>query len=459
MKGNKSKKALIVLIAIIMVFVFGIQCFATEIAEAETKATKITNENETENEQNNKIKYTKENPAKDGTIILNFTGLNLNKTNTYKYSLTVGNNEPEDDMWMDLTDFTNSSASIRLEGRMGKFTEIMAKSNYAKIWIKKSDEDNNLAQKIDVDLTLEAEEVVDIENADSMINGKYTGNNQSVRIMQLYAYKYNNIYKNYTGYLNNVSYKFAKVNDSEIVENWLNIKNSEGTDLSKVYSLVNSKMSIPTSGYTEATSEYLFSSKSITESEFEKRKDGLYVIYIQYRGEGYKTVYGYLIYDGMYDIATTLEEYKKNFDGNTDNNENKNETGTELTATVSYNPTESTTGIVTATIKTNKKVNKVDGWTLSDDGKTLTKTYLKNTTETLTLVDEDGKKKNVEVKISNITTKTGEDDGKDEGKDETVTPSKKIPQTGENYVIFVVAGVVVLAGVIGVIRYRKYKEI
>ena len=28
------------------------------------------------------------------------------------------------------------------------------------------------------------------------------------------------------------------------------------------------------------------------------------------------------------------------------------------------------------TIKTNKKVNKVDGWTLSDDGKTLTKKYI-----------------------------------------------------------------------------------
>lgn len=403
------------------------------------------------NQQNNEIKYTKENPAKDGTIILNFTGLNLNTTNTYKYSLTVGNNEPEDDMWMELTDFTNSSASIRLEGRMGKFTEIMAKSNYAKIWIKKSDEDNNLAQKIDVDLTLETENVVDIENADSLINGKYTGNS-SVMIMQLYTYKYNSIYQNYTGYLDNVSYKFAKVNDSEIVENWLNIKNSEGTDLSKVYSLVNSKMSIPTSGYTEATPEYLYTSKSITKSEFEKRKDGLYVIYIQYRGEGYKTVYGYLIYDGMYDIATTLEEYKKNFDGNTDNSENKNETDkdktvTELTTTVSYNPTESTTGTVTATIKTNKKVNKVDGWTLSDDGRTLTKTYSKNITEELTLVDDDGLKKNVEVKISNIITKTTED--------ATVTQETKLPQTGVNLTIVIV---IAITGVIAVVIYNKNKK-
>lgn len=47
----------------------------------------------------------------------------------------------------------------------------------------------------------------------------------------------------------------------------------------------------------------------------------------------------------------------------------------ELSATVNYDPTTSTTGKVMATIKTNKKVNQIDGWTISEDGMTLTKYY------------------------------------------------------------------------------------
>lgn len=116
-----------------------------------------------------------------------------------------------------------------------------------------------------------------------------------------------------------------------------------------------------------------------------------------------------------------------------------------MTTTVNYNPTESTT--VTATIKTNKKVNKVDGWTLSDDGRTLTKTYSSNITEELTLVDEDGLKKNVEVKVSNIINKTTEDT--------TVTQETKLPQTGVNLTIVVV---IAITGVIAVVIYNKNKE-
>lgn len=140
------------------------------------------------------------------------------------------------------------------------------------------------------------------------------------------------------------------------------------------------------------------------------------------------------------------------FDGNTDNSENKNETDkdktvTELTTTVSYNPTESTTVTVTATIKTNKKGNKVDGWTLSDDERTLTKTYSSNITEELTLVDEDGLKKIVEVKVSNIINKLTEDT--------TVTQETKLPQTGVNLTIVIV---IAITGVIAVVIYNKNKE-
>lgn len=119
-----------------------------------------------------------------------------------------------------------------------------------------------------------------------------------------------------------------------------------------------------------------------------------------------------------------------------------------LTATVTYNPTTNTTGKVTATIKTNKKVNKVDGWTLSEEGKTLTKTYSENITETVHLVDLGGMKKDVEIKITNIIT---EDD---------TTAGGKIPQTGVNMIITSVSVIaIVLVAMICYKKYNNYKDI
>ena len=124
----------------------------------------------------------------------------------------------------------------------------------------------------------------------------------------------------------------------------------------------------------------------------------------------------------------------------------------ELTATVSYDPTTNTTGNVVATIKTNKEVNKVDGWTLSDDGKTLTKTYSTNATETVHLVDLDGMTKDVEVKITNITSSTSKQDNE---KDNT-TAEGTLPQTGVNMTISI--AIIIAIILIAVALYKKYNS-
>ena len=74
----------------------------------------------------------------------------------------------------------------------------------------------------------------------------------------------------------------------------------------------------------------------------------------------------------------------------------------ELTATVSYSTTSITNQNVTATIKANKEITSVTGWTLSTDKKTLTKTYTANTTETVTVKDTSGNTKTISIQITNI---------------------------------------------------------
>ena len=119
----------------------------------------------------------------------------------------------------------------------------------------------------------------------------------------------------------------------------------------------------------------------------------------------------------------------------------------ELTATVSYDPTTNTTGNVVATIKTNKKVNEVEGWTLSEDGKTLTKTYSKNTKETVHLVDLDGMTKDVSIVISNIVEK------------DTTVATKTIPKTGVNYIMGMTVIILITASIIGFKKYNGYKDV
>ena len=129
----------------------------------------------------------------------------------------------------------------------------------------------------------------------------------------------------------------------------------------------------------------------------------------------------------------------------------------ELTATVSYNPTSTTTGKVTATIKTNKKVNKVDGWTLSEDGMTLTKEYSENATEIVHLVDEDNMTKDVEIKVTNIVKEQvkNDEDNKNIKEDDTTIAIGMLPQTGVSMtIVFVIIGV----GIVSLIFFKKFNE-
>ena len=449
------------------------------------------------------ITYTKEFPGSDGTIIVNLKGLNLDETGDYVYYLTTqGGSVPEEDKdWVNISEYTTATARIELQGTMGKFTETIAKTNRAIIWIKKTGEASENAIKINVDLTLAPETV---PNVTGLENGKLGKESSSfsynaysagrVDIEPLYGYFYNDIYDFYKCYLTKVEYEFVKVTDKNTIDKWLECKeklsNDKITNISEMYQTINNlNLEIPTTGFKMCDQAYLGNNRGISSTEFSNREDGLYIIYLRYSGEGYKTVYGYTLYDGMYDTATTFDEYKKHFDNvdsDTDNNDNANKEDTqktELTATVSYNPSTSTTGNVTATIKTNKKVKNVSGWTLSSDGKTLTKKYSKNTTETVNLVAEDGSEKSVTVKITNIkaedTNKNNNNNSNTNGsvqgvskddddnkpstgsssknkttgkKDNTVSPTI-LPQTGLGRGIMVI---VIIATVYGIYAYRKY---
>ncbi|MBQ9012183.1 MAG: DUF5011 domain-containing protein, partial [Bacilli bacterium] len=69
---------------------------------------------------------------------------------------------------------------------------------------------------------------------------------------------------------------------------------------------------------------------------------------------------------------------------------------------INYSETELTRNDVIVTIKVSEEVNPVDGWTMSDNNKTLTRTFAANTREELVLSDIAGNTVNANYVIENI---------------------------------------------------------
>ena len=81
----------------------------------------------------------------------------------------------------------------------------------------------------------------------------------------------------------------------------------------------------------------------------------------------------------------------------------------ELILTVDYSTKALTNQDIKVTISANQNIIKIDGWTLSEDKKTLTKIYSQNTSESgenINVTDENGQVKTVNVKITNIDKKS-----------------------------------------------------
>ncbi len=112
------------------------------------------------------------------------------------------------------------------------------------------------------------------------------------------------------------------------------------------------------------------------------------------------------------DISVGNTQWIKCYDGNelirTQSFENEKEPEPDakpVTATVTYSTTEQTNKDVIVTIKANEEIQNVEGWKLSTDKMTLTKTYTKNTTEdgeNIIIKDLAGNSTVVTVKVTSI---------------------------------------------------------
>ncbi len=108
-------------------------------------------------------------------------------------------------------------------------------------------------------------------------------------------------------------------------------------------------------------------------------------------------------------------------------------------AQVSYNTTSETNKNVVATITANEEIQKVEGFKLQEDRKTLVKTYTKNANENVIIKDLAGNSTEVKISISNF-------------KDDT------LPQTDDRIsIIFFVMIIFILIPIVFYLKNRKFK--
>lgn len=133
------------------------------------------------------------------------------------------------------------------------------------------------------------------------------------------------------------------------------------------------------------------------------------------KGGAVQESYDKYTYDDMpfdIDISVGNTQWIKCYDGNelirTQSFENEKEPEPDakpVTATVTYSTTEQTNKDVIVTIKASEEIQNVEGWKLSTDKMTLTKTYTENTSvdgENIIIKDLAGNSTVVNVKVTSI---------------------------------------------------------
>ncbi len=425
------------------------------------------------------ITYEKTYPSNDGTIIVNLKGLELDENETYEYALgTQGNDVPKN--WYTISEKTKNTAVVNLGTSTEGIKQVLAKTDKGRIWIKKQNSDNSTAVKVDVDLTLPLEKAISISN-DGLVDGKK-------------ANTYGNIYIQESYGLSDAMYKFEKINNNEIINAWLKYKNNNDNQIQDVYNTINKIKKIPETGYSKCYYNYGGAYKTILNSKFDDRTDGLYLIWIKLTDDGCKTITGYVLYDGLYDTGKTIAAYLDNVDeveptvssiAVTSPKSGEYKTGEKITITATFS--EDITGETMPTLKIKfgtSSERSVTNGTLS--GNKITYTYNIQSSDVGqlavtgftggTIKDASGNNAKITVKtLSGNTIKANVTSGSNNTpaptnpttptptptpttpspKDPTVTPKTKLPQTGANLTIILVVSVI---GVISILIYNKYKK-
>ena len=223
---------------------------------------------------NSTITVTTSKYSSDGSISVELSGLTLDLTHSYQYSL-VKNVSETPTKWIDLVSPTETTANCVLSATTTEIKEVLKVANTGYLFIKDLNDvdddtdDTNVVEKLSINLKLPFHEAIDI---------KYSEGRQ-VSFDRLYG-------------IGKASYQFVKITDEDIIDTYL----SNNRDTSSILSML--PTTAPVNGWNEM-SLYGSSPHAYSYDSTAGNNSGLYLIWGQMYGDSCRTIYGYTVYDNL----------------------------------------------------------------------------------------------------------------------------------------------------------------
>lgn len=230
------------------------------------------------------VDYTRTIPSNDGTIKINFTGLNINPNEVYEFALTRQGRQPEN--WLSIDDgYTTSEATVTLNAATPEIRDVLKVTDTGYIYIRKDGDTSG-------EYVLQAHQVnLKLPYLQSLA---YTKTNEEYQLANLLYESIGNHYNHNNVNGDGMTYsKWVKVTDTDLIESFLNIKNND-YDISE---LENALPQNPAEGYSEDRTP-----------DHTKKNDGLYLLWVKRTGQNCKDVFSCIVHDGLLE-ATTVAEY------------------------------------------------------------------------------------------------------------------------------------------------------
>lgn len=211
--------------------------------------------------------------SSDGSIRLSLSGLKLDVTHSYQYTL-VKNISDTPTKWIDLLSPTETTANCILSATTKEIKEILKVADVGYLYIKDLNnvdddtDDTNVVEKLSINLKLPFIDAIDI---------KY--NNGEISFSRLYS-------------IGKASCQIIKITDKDIINTYL----SNNRNSSSIISML--PTTAPVNGWNEMTL-YSSSSHAYMYDSTAQNNSGLYLIWGQIYGDSCRTIYGYTIYDNL----------------------------------------------------------------------------------------------------------------------------------------------------------------
>lgn len=446
------------------------------------------------------VEYTRTFPSNDGSIILNLTGLTLDETKAYSFTLLgKGDKITTETEWYRITEYDTNTAKITLSPNTVDIRNVLKVYDIGTLYIKDdaSTDSSYVVDALQVNLKLPYLQALD-----------YTKNTSNYYINAMYQ-----AIGSYHGTYSIVK----KVEDETLIRKYLDIKNNNKSITELEDDL---PTNIPDTGYKD--------SSTIWHDDLD---DGLYLIWVKTSGDNCKTIYGCIVHDGLPNAKTVADyvqgegpkvlriqvqspdsgTYKtgqtvkirvyfdKKITGTTvptlkikfgDSKERSVTNGTIHNDNTSiwewgqyieysYNIQSGDNGQLATVSLTGGAIKDTDGNpafltcpVLTGDRtiKANTEGTVTNNTENQDKVnnedkDDDSDKKESSSSDKNSSsskdknTSSNKDDKKENNKKDDTTVKGKIPYTGASYAVIFAIAIILIAGIIAKVKYNDLKDI